>query len=178
MPASYAPGVTPAAQAARAPLQARPSATDKFYSLVSMSQLHIPGRLILQAGRASRIGGFFKACPILDRNVGRSCIWLDHGECSLCETCARLSAHSLMGVRGGEHVVRTVLHRPPIDLQWGREMTQWERATGTSKGTPQVIAEQPLQDLGINSYRRLSCSPPTWKRCREFAEAAVEVDGY
>ena len=33
-PASYASGVTPAAQAARAPLQARPSATDKFYSLV------------------------------------------------------------------------------------------------------------------------------------------------
>ena len=54
-------------------------------------------------------------------------------------------------------------------------MTQWERATGTSKGTPQVMAEPPLRELGINSYRRLSCSPPTWKRCREFAEAAVEL---
>jgi hypothetical protein len=56
--------------------------------------------------------------------------------------------------------------------------TNAKEQTVTSEGTPQVIAEQPLQELGINSYRRLSCSPPTWKRCREFAEAAVEVDGY
>jgi hypothetical protein len=56
-------------------------------------------------------------------------------------------------------------------------MTQCERANGNQQRPPQVIAE-PLQELVINSYRRLSCSPPTWKRCREFAEAAVEVDGY
>jgi hypothetical protein len=56
--------------------------------------------------------------------------------------------------------------------------TNAKEQTVTSEGTRQVSAEQRLQELGINSYRRLSRSPPTWKRCREFAKAVVEVDGY